>query len=124
VYLRKQATQLSSKMRFVAAQLHALLGDGLWLELAAHANAMAADLHRAVVDIPGVQVDVSPPAVNSVFPSLDPDVIEVLRAWSFFWDWDVSRHQVRWMTSWDTTRADVERFVEGVTIATGAAARR
>ncbi len=40
-YLRKQQTQLTSKMRFVAAQFGALLQDDLWRENAAHANAMA-----------------------------------------------------------------------------------
>ena len=40
-YLRKQVTQLASKMRFVAAQFLAVLADGLWLQLAGHANAMA-----------------------------------------------------------------------------------
>ena len=38
-YVRKQVTQLPSKMRFVAAQFNALLDDDLWLELAGHANA-------------------------------------------------------------------------------------
>ena len=55
-------------------------------------------------------------------PSCRPDIIEPLREWSFFWDWDVSRHQVRWMTAWDTTAEDVERFVAGVTVATEAVA--
>mgnify|MGYP003347421269 FL=1 len=35
-------------------------------------------------------------------------------AWCFFWPWDMSRDQVRWMTAWDTTEEDVERFVAGV----------
>jgi threonine aldolase len=39
-YLRKQQTQLTSKMRFVAAQFGALLRDDLW-----HANAVFARLH-------------------------------------------------------------------------------
>src|SRR5258707_4210 len=39
-YLRKQQTQLTSKMRFVAAQFGALLQDDLWRANAAHANAM------------------------------------------------------------------------------------
>ena len=43
-YLRKQHMQLSSKMRFLAAQFNALLADDLWLANAAHANAMAARL--------------------------------------------------------------------------------
>jgi threonine aldolase len=37
-----------------------------------------------------------------------------LREWCFFWDWDVSSHQVRWMTAWDTTDDDVDVFAEGV----------
>ena len=40
-YLRKQQTQLTSKMRFVAAQFGALLRDDLWRANAVHANAMA-----------------------------------------------------------------------------------
>ncbi len=112
-YVRKQSTQLPSKMRFLAAQFNALLHDDLWIALATHANAMATLLHVQTSDIPGVEL-AGPPAVNSVFPCLPADVIEPLRAWCFFWDWDVSRHQVRWMTAWDTTEIDVATFAEGV----------
>jgi threonine aldolase len=52
--------------------------------------------------------------VNSLFPRLSPAVIGPLRDWCFFWDWDVSQHQVRWMTAWDTTIDDVETFARGV----------
>jgi len=113
MYLRKQVTQLPSKMRFVAAQFTALLADGLWIELARHANAMAVRLHEATVNLPGVELG-PPPAVNSVFPRLPPDAIDELRDWCFFWDWDVATSQVRWMTAWDTTADDVDRFAEGV----------
>lgn len=116
-YLRKQVTQLPSKMRFVAAQFSALLGDGLWLQLADAANRSATRLHAATKGLPGIEIG-EPPAVNSLFPILPPDLIEPLRDWCFFWDWDVSRHQVRWMTAWDTTDDDIDRFVEGVTFAT------
>ena len=115
-YLRKTITQLPSKMRFVAAQFIALLTEDLWLRTATHSNAMAAKLYDGVRDAHGV--DVAPPAVNSLFPSLPPEVIDRLRDWSYFWDWDVAKHQVRWMTSWDTTDEDVARFVDGVTSAT------
>ena len=67
-----------------------------------HANAMTAELYAATLDVPGVEHDAAP-AVNSLFPVLLPDLIEPLREWSFFWDWDPARHQVRWMTAWDTT---------------------
>jgi threonine aldolase len=37
-----------------------------------------------------------------------------LQAWCPFYDWDVGTGQVRWMTAWDTTSDDVERFAAGV----------
>lgn len=112
-YVRKQVNQLPSKMRFVSAQLLALLDDDLWIRLAASANSLARRLHDAVKDIPGVHLD-DAPEVNSVFPLLPRWAIDPLRSWCFFWDWDVSRHQVRWMTAWDTTADDVDRFAAGV----------
>jgi threonine aldolase len=112
-FVRKQATQLPSKMRYLAAQFNAILHDDLWIDLAAHANAMATELHARTIAIEGVELG-APPAVNSVFPCLPDGAADELRAWSFFWDWDVARRQVRWMTAWDTTADDVETFVDGV----------
>lgn len=112
-YVRKQVTQLPSKMRFLAAQFNAVLEHDLWIELAAHANAMATELHHCISTIPGVDVE-GPPAVNSVFPALPTAAIEPLRAWSFFWDWNPSLRQVRWMTSWRTTSEDIDAFSHGV----------
>jgi threonine aldolase len=112
-FVRKQVTQLSSKMRFLAAQFNAVLENDLWIDLAGHANSMATELHRLTVDIPGVEID-RQPSVNSVFARLPPETIDPLRDWCFFWDWDTSRHEVRWMTSWDTTLDDVETFAAGV----------
>ena len=111
-FVRKQVTQLASKMRFVAAQFNALLDDGLWIELATHSNDMAALLHGRAATIDAVELG-PPPRVNSLFPRLPPAAIEPLRDWCFFWDWDVSSHQVRWMTAWDTTADDVEVFAAG-----------
>ncbi len=112
-YVRKQVTQLPSKMRFIAAQFNAMLTDDLWIRLGEHSNAMATRLHGLVSDIPGVEVGPLP-QVNSLFPTLPPELIEPLRAWCFFWDWDPSIHQVRWMTAWDTTGEDIESFAAGV----------
>lgn len=108
-FIRKQATQLPSKMRFVAAQFEALLTDDLWLRNAHHANQMARRLADAVRDIPGVTLT-REPVVNSVFATLPHDSIARLQAESFFWPWDESRDEVRWMTSFDTTTADIVTF--------------
>jgi len=103
-------------MRFIAAQFNALLHDDLWIRLAEHANAMSDRLYDAVSDLPAVAVGESP-QVNSLFPVLPPSVIEPLREWCFFYDWNAAIHQVRWMTAWDTTPADVSRFAAGVAAA-------
>src|ERR1700742_5213443 len=70
-YLRKQHMQLSSKMRFLAAQFNALLADDLWLANAAHANAMAARLASGLASIPGVDL-AYPVQSDVVFARLDP----------------------------------------------------
>ncbi|CAN5638133.1 low specificity L-threonine aldolase [soil metagenome] len=112
-FVRKQAGQLPSKARFVAAQVSALLADDLWLRNAAHANAMALRLAAAVADIEGVVVPL-PPEANSLFVQLPADRIRPLQDWSFFWEWDLSRSMVRWMTSFATTEEDIDRFAAGV----------
>ena len=112
-FIRKQVTQLPSKMRFVAAQFNAILHDDLWITLAASANNMATRLYHATSDIAGLRYDHAP-AVNSLFACLPRDLIEELRAWCFFWDWDTPSNQIRWMTAWDTTPADVDHFAAGL----------
>jgi threonine aldolase len=113
-YVRKQVTQLPSKMRFVAAQFNALLDGDRWIRLAEHSNSMGRYLYEQTSKIPAVTLG-RPPAVNSVFPSLPAEVIGPLQEWCFFWDWDVTKSQVRWMTAWDTTTEDVDRFAAGIT---------
>ncbi|MBA3303299.1 MAG: threonine aldolase [Acidimicrobiia bacterium] len=112
-FVRKQVTQLPSKQRFVAAQFEALLTDDLWLDIAGHANATARRLHRVVDGIDGIEAGPVPDA-NALFPRLAPAAWTALQGWSFFWDWDTATDQVRWMTAWDTTDEDVERFSAGV----------
>lgn len=112
-YIRKQTTQLHSKMRFISAQYEALLADDLFIDLGRRANAAAVALYASLSDIPSLDLTVAP-EVNSVFPRLADPAKSALQDWSFFWDWDVSTSQVRWMTAWDTSPADIERFSAGV----------
>ena len=70
--------QLASKMRFVSAQLIALLEGDLWIRSARHSNAMAARLAAAVGDLPGVQIT-QPVQANAVFAIIDPAVADRLR---------------------------------------------
>ncbi|GAA3906179.1 threonine aldolase [Microbacterium invictum] len=115
-FLRKLNMQLSSKMRFVSAQLIALLDDDLYLRNARHANAMAQRLRGAVEagvadgSIRGVGFSQSTQS-NGVFATLPAGVADELRAAFRFYDWDAARGEVRWMCSFDTTEADVDAFV-------------
>lgn len=113
LFIRKQAMQLNSKMRFVAAQFLALLSDDLWLHNARHSNAMAQRLYAGVRDVPGVRVTQRVQA-NSVFAALPPAAIPVLQEHTNFYVWDEKIHEVRWMCAWDTTEEDVDTFVSVV----------
>lgn len=112
-FVRKQAAQLPSKMRFVAAQFEALLTGDLWRRNANHANAMATRLAAGARTIDGVEI-LAEPQVNAVFAVLPPTAIDPLLEWSRHWVWDHERHLVRWMCSFDTTEADVDRFLAGL----------
>ena len=116
-FYRKQTTQLASKMRFLAAQFEALLGeDELWLRNARHANAMARRLAEGVGPIAGVEI-LQPVEANGVFAALPPESLERLAADARFLVWDEAGNVARWMTAFDTRPEDVDRFVECVAAA-------
>lgn len=119
VYLRKMNMQLASKLRFISAQLIALLEGDLWLRSAQHSNAMAAllrgrlDALIAAGEIHGLGFS-QPTQVNAVFATLNRDIADSLRTSFRFYDWDAAAGEVRWMCSFDTTEQDVEAFVEAI----------
>ena len=116
-YLRKQHMQLSSKMRFLAAQFIALLDDDLWLQNARHANAMASRLAAGLADLPGVDV-VYPVESDAVFARLARQhVAELQREWTFH-VWDETTSVVRWMTAFDTQERDVDDFLASIAAVT------
>ncbi|WFN34643.1 low specificity L-threonine aldolase [Methanogenium sp. S4BF] len=114
-YYRKQATQLASKMRFVAAQFTALLEGNLWLENALHANRMASLLAASVREIPGVDI-VQPVESNAVFAAIPKETVTPLMEHSYFYlaGSDTPIPVARWMTSWRTTEEDVHAFAAAV----------
>lgn len=113
-YVRKQSAQLASKMRFVATQFIALFGDDLWQRCARNANEMAALLATGARDA-GVELAFEPQA-NEVFALLPAEKVAPLQERFGFYTWretpdESGRLLVRWVTSWDTERADVEALV-------------
>jgi threonine aldolase len=108
-YLRKQGTQLASKMRFLSAQLLALLSTDLWRTNALHANRMAKLLETEARRIAGVRVMYKVDA-NAVFAKIPRRAASRLRRRHFFYLWDEAGSVARWMCSWDTTPEDVGEF--------------
>jgi threonine aldolase len=112
-YVRKQAMQLASKMRYIAAQFEALLTEDRWLRYATHANAMAQRLLTGVRDIPGVRIT-RPVRANAIFATLPRDAIARAQEQFFFYCFDEALPEVRWMTHWATTETDIDVFVGAV----------
>jgi len=116
IYLRKLTMQLSSKMRFVSAQLIALLTDDLWLRSAGHANEMATRLRTSLeaANLPALSFARDTQA-NAVFAVLPNEAADRIREKFRFYDWDRAAGEVRWMTAFDTTEADIDAFVAAIT---------
>ena len=110
-YIRKQSMQLYSKMRFVSAQFLAYFKDDLWKTNALHSNKMAKLLEREILKTGKVQLTQKTEA-NGVFAILPEQVIPKLQEKYFFYMWDESRSEVRWMTAFDTTEEDIHGFVK------------
>jgi threonine aldolase len=119
-YRCKQAGQLASKMRFLAAPWVGMLRSGAWLRHARRANETAALLERRVREVPGVEV-LHPREVNSVFVRLPQRAADALRGrgWRFY-DF-IGSGGSRLMCAWDTTEADVEAFARDLREACAAA---
>ena len=113
LYQRKNAMQLGSKQRFIAAQFLAYLRDGLWLKLAAHSNQMAKLLAERIADIPGIRL-VQRVETNALFASLPQQTIDELQQSYYFYVWNEANLEVRWMCSFDTTVEDIETFADSI----------
>ncbi len=106
----KQAGQLASKMRFLAAPWLGLLQTGAWLRNAQAANRAAENLECQLRSIPGVPIT-TPRQANAVFVALPPGVSQALhdRDWHFYEF--IGRGGVRLMCSWDTTDEDINLLI-------------
>jgi threonine aldolase len=118
LYRRKQGMQLASKMRFISAQLDALLTNDLWRKNAQHANRMATLLEREISKIPKVKI-VYKVEANGVFAQIPRSAIAKLQKRYFFYVWNEETAVVRWMCSFDTTEQDVKQFARFVAATVG-----
>jgi threonine aldolase len=106
----KQAGQLCSKMRFLAAPWVGALQQGAWLRHAAHANAMARRLAAGMAALPGVKL-LFPTEANGVFAAMPQALVDALhaRGWHFYKFIGDDGHRL--MCSWQTTEAAIDEFL-------------
>jgi Threonine aldolase len=105
--LRKTRLQLASKMRYISAQYEAYLGQGIWERNARSANAAASRLEAAIASMGGIEL-AYPVRTNALFGRMPAGAAAFARDRSFFYEWEGGLQ--RWMTSFDTTDADVDAF--------------
>ncbi|MEY2544103.1 MAG: threonine aldolase [Verrucomicrobiota bacterium] len=112
-YRLKQAGQLASKTRFLAAQWMALLNNDVWLRNARHANAMASKLAGRLSADAKVDI-VLPVEANALFVRMPAQVAQDLHALGWHFYKFIEPDVYRLMCSWATTDAEISRLVGDV----------
>lgn len=112
-YIRKQSAQLPSKSRFIAAQFAEYFQNNLWHDIAQHSCEMAQYLYQQTKDIPNVKLRENPQS-NAVFATIPSHWVKPLREKFFFYVWDETTFECRWMTSWDTQKSDIDQFAQTI----------
>jgi len=116
--MRKRAGQLMAKMRYPAAQLLEWLKDDLWLDLAAHANAMARLLAARLDDFAAIEL-AAPVQTNMVFAWM-PRRLQVALgeegALFHVWREEEERVMVRLACSWMTAEEEIEALASAVAL--------
>ncbi|MDR1124881.1 MAG: threonine aldolase [Deltaproteobacteria bacterium] len=122
---RKQCLQLMSKMRFVSAQLLALMNNELWRQNASQANAATRLLADRIQGLPGLKFT-RPVQVNAIFLRLPKAAAEKLlqeyaiSTWTDLPDTDepiVAGPEMRIMTCFNTTEQQVEELAKAIAAA-------
>ncbi len=109
-YIRKQSAQLSSKMRYISCQFTALLTNELWRKNALHANKMAQLLHKELSKYEKV-VFTQKVESNELFFTLPVKLSNKLLTHVFFYIFNEDINEARLVTSFDTSKEDIETFL-------------
>lgn len=107
---RKQGMQLASKMRFIAAQFITFLSSDIWKENALQANNMAMYLAEKLSAFPQVKFSQEVQS-NGIWAIIPKDFAQKMQNAQFFYPWDEKKSEYRIMTSWDTTKEEIDSFI-------------
>jgi threonine aldolase len=120
-YHLKQRGALLAKGRLLGIQFVGLFSDGLYFELARHANAMAAKLVGGLA-AQGFRF-LTDSTTNQIFPILPDALIAELQPSYGFYVWsraDAGHSAIRLVTSWATPEEAVAEFIADVKTARAA----
>ncbi len=112
-FIRKQNMQLYSKMRFVSSQFNAFLENELWKKNAEHANKMTQLLAEQLKATPNFKIT-QKVETNEIFAIMPKKAIQSIQEKFFFYIWNETTNECRFVTSWDTTKQEVEDFAEKI----------
>lgn len=112
-YIRKQAMQLLSKMRFISAQFIPYLEEDIWKENAINSNNMAKYLKEELEKLPNVKI-INKSLGNIIFVKIPKEWNEQLQQKFPVYITDEEENIIRLVTSFDTTKEDVENFVNHI----------
>jgi threonine aldolase len=112
-YMIKQRGAMLAKGFVIGVQFEALFADGLYYELAGHANAMAERIADALIKL-GYSF-YAPPCSNQLFPIMPENTIDrLLQDFSFYRQLriDDAHSTVRLVTSWATSEENADKFIK------------
>lgn len=112
-WLVKQRGGMIAKGRLLGVQFQALLKDGFYFELGAHANRLAKKLADGIA-AKGYEFAI-PPQTNMLFPLFTKEKVKELSEKVMFegWQYPSETHAaIRLVTSWGTTEEEIEKFLE------------
>lgn len=109
-YQRKQGMQLLSKMRFVSCQFIPYIEDGIWKECAINANEMGQYLKQRLGEFAEIEVQEGF-KTNMIFAKFSKKIIDALQDEFGFYTIDEDTHLVRLVTSFDTNKEDIDKFI-------------
>ena len=116
--LKKQRGGVLAKGWLLGAQFEELLRDGLYFDMARHANETAARLQDGLVAL-GIELYVRS-VTNQVFPVVSGALRERLRQAAIFEDWcagpDPDTYVIRFVTNFSTRQEDVDGFLRAAAL--------
>ena len=106
-HLHKQSLGLISKMRYLSAQYIPFFQKELWHSLARQANQKTQEIANLIKNIPHLSLSY-PVETNQIFFTAPAPWVPIIQEKILCYLWNKEKHEIRFITSWNTSEQDVE----------------